>query len=173
MNTTRTGKIARLPSAIRNQLNLRLQNGERGRHLVAWLNTLPEVKAVLAAEFAGRPIREQNLSEWRKGGYRDWLLQQEALHFAHRLAKDATELQPKGRPPLSDTLAFWLAARYALATRTLAALDSPDHWRQLREFCADVVELRRGDHTAERLRLDREHLAAARNRANLEHIEQV
>jgi hypothetical protein len=30
-----------------------------------------------------------------------------------------------------------------------------------------------GDHTAERLRLDREHLAVARNCANLEHIEQV
>ena len=41
------GKIARLPHAIRNQLNLRLQDGEQGKNLVQWLNSLTEVKFVL------------------------------------------------------------------------------------------------------------------------------
>ena len=42
---TRNGKIARLPLAIRQQLNQRLQNGELGQELVSWLNQLPEVQA--------------------------------------------------------------------------------------------------------------------------------
>ncbi len=40
---TRNGKIARLPSAIRQQLNLRLQNGELNQDLLS--NHLPELQA--------------------------------------------------------------------------------------------------------------------------------
>ncbi|MGP8238342.1 MAG: hypothetical protein ACLQVW_23420 [Limisphaerales bacterium] len=42
---TRNGKIARLPLAIRQQLNLRLQNGELAQDRLSWLNHLPEVQA--------------------------------------------------------------------------------------------------------------------------------
>jgi len=69
MNEAPKGKIGRLPKAIQEQVNRRLEQGERARTLVVWLNALPEVQAVLAAEFAGKPIREQNLSAWRKNGY--------------------------------------------------------------------------------------------------------
>jgi hypothetical protein len=64
MNAAPKGKIGRLPKAIQEQVNRRLDNGEKGWPLVAWLNSLPEVSAVMAAEFAGQPIREQNLSRW-------------------------------------------------------------------------------------------------------------
>ena len=37
----RTGKIARLPDDIREQLNRRLNDGEKGKKLVMWLNSLP------------------------------------------------------------------------------------------------------------------------------------
>ena len=46
---TRLGKIARLSREIRDELNVRLQNGEVGRKLVEWLNGLPAAQAVLAA----------------------------------------------------------------------------------------------------------------------------
>ncbi len=65
---TRIGKIARLPHELREELNRRLQDGEPGAELVGWLNELPEVQTVLAEHFAGRPITEQNLSEWKTGG---------------------------------------------------------------------------------------------------------
>ncbi len=68
---TRIGKIARLPHALRETLNRRLQDGEPGTELVAWLNGLPAVKQALAKDFGGRPITEQNLSEWRQRGYGD------------------------------------------------------------------------------------------------------
>src|SRR5208282_4794000 len=66
---TRVGKIAHLPHDIREQLNRRLMDGETGRDLVAWLNSLPETQRVTLALFDGRPVSEQNLSEWKQGGY--------------------------------------------------------------------------------------------------------
>ena len=70
---TRNGKIARLPWSIRNELNRRLRDGEEGKRLVEWLNSLPEVQEALQEHFGGRPINEQNLSEWKQGGYEDCL----------------------------------------------------------------------------------------------------
>ena len=164
MNLTRNGKIARLPRAVRQELNRRLQDGEQGKKLVAWLNALPEVQAIAAGEWNAKPLREQNLSEWRKGGYHDWLVQQEALELAARLGEDAAELAAEDRPPLTDTLALWVAARYAVATRRVAEAGGVEGWRLLRELCGDIVELRRGDHSAQRLRMERERLDFERGR---------
>lgn len=164
MNGTRNGKVARLPAAVRQELNRRLHEGEPGKELVAWLNTLPEIQVAIA-EGCGTAIREQNLSEWKQGGYRDWLLHQEAIEAAQRLHEESNDLVAKDRPPLTDTLAFWLAARYAVATRHIADTEDPSGWRQLRELCADLVELRRGDHSAARLQLERERLLLDQQRS--------
>jgi hypothetical protein len=114
----------------------------------------------VAAEFGGKPIREQNLSEWKKRGYRDWIAHQEALELAEKLAEDAIDLERQNHAPLTDTLALWLASRYAVATRRVAEAKGSENWRILREMCADVVELRRGDHSAQRLLIERERAAA-------------
>ena len=82
----RIGKIARLPRAVRAQLTTRLQDGEEGKQIVRWLNSLPEVRKVLAEQFEGRPINEPNLTGWRQGGYEEWLLCQEVLAQAAELA---------------------------------------------------------------------------------------
>jgi len=73
ISNARKGKIARLPHAIRHELNSRLRDGEPGSMILDWLNDLPEVKAVLDAQFAGEPVKPQNLTDWRQGGYSDWL----------------------------------------------------------------------------------------------------
>ena len=86
---TRLGKIARLPRDIREQLNIRLSNGEVGRELVEWLNHLPETQTVLAAYFGRRPINDQNLTEWKQGGYEEWLRQQEDCVHARMLVENA------------------------------------------------------------------------------------
>ena len=67
MPLTRNGKIARLPQPLREELNRRLDQGVPGRPLLQWLNSLPEVQAVLAADFGDRPINKQSLSQWRHG----------------------------------------------------------------------------------------------------------
>ncbi len=168
MNITRNGKIARLPHAVREQLNRRLQDGEQGKALVPWLNGLPEVRAVMAREFQGRPVREQNVSEWKQGGYREWLLQQEALEGVGKFREEAAELRGKGGAAgegngneLIEDMAVWILARLMAALRTQSADGAgggPD-FRVLRQVCGDVVALRRGDHQAERLRMERERVA--------------
>lgn len=69
----RNGKIAHLPENIQEQLNNRLHNGETGQQIIDWLNALPEFQAVMARHFGGRPLSHQNISEWRHGGYKEWL----------------------------------------------------------------------------------------------------
>ena len=89
---TRTGKIARLPHSLRIELNRRLHDGGIGTDLIEWLNTLPEVKAVLHEHFSGNPINDQNLTEWKQGGYQDWLATEEVLAQASTLAENAGDL---------------------------------------------------------------------------------
>ncbi|MHB1309459.1 MAG: hypothetical protein ACYDC1_04955 [Limisphaerales bacterium] len=172
MNTIRLGKIARLPRAIRDPLNRRLQDGETGPPLLEWLNSLPEVQEVLGKEFGGRPVNAQNLSDWRRGGYRDWVAHQEALELAGRLAEDAADFQAEDRPVLSDTLSAWLAAQYAVAASTIARDGGARSLAALRRLGADVAELRRGDHTRERLRLMREEMAMTRERTKRQRVEE-
>jgi len=169
MNTSRHGKIARLPKAVREELNRRLADGATGRSLVEWLNAQPEVQALIDSEFAGHPIREQNLSQWKSGGYRDWLHQQEALELMASLHESTGELAgEKTRPPMSEVLAGWLAARYSVATREIAETGGEEGWKLLRQMCADVAKLRRMDQQAERLALERERIQLQRDELELE-----
>lgn len=157
----RNGKIARLPRPIREQLNKRLQQEEDGSGILQWLNELPEVRPVLNEYFSGRPVSKQNLSEWRLGGYRAWSLQQEMLTQASELTADAGELVGASENRLTDHLATVLAARY---TRLLSGWDGElseefrRSLRTLRQLSQDIVELRRGDHSAARLKIEQERL---------------
>ena len=87
MSITRIGKIGRLPRQVRNELNRRLLEGEPGITLVDWLNGQPSVKAVLDRWFGGRPVTEQNLSEWKQGGFEDWQRQEEARAWVRELGE--------------------------------------------------------------------------------------
>jgi hypothetical protein len=93
---TRNGKIANLPNDIREQLNLRLLEGETGRELAAWLNALPEVQPVLGSHFNGSPISEVNLTHWRQGGYLQWLTERECFDSARALADGDCNLEKTG-----------------------------------------------------------------------------
>jgi hypothetical protein len=159
---TRTGKIARLPRELRDELNRRLREGEPGIRLVEWLNALAPVRQVLTQDFNGREISEQNLSEWKQGGYQDWLARQETLACARELAGDAGELTAAADGSLADHLAVALSARYAkLVSGWNGEMDDSfrRQLRALRLLCQDIGELRRGDHFAERLRLEVKRLA--------------
>ena len=163
---TRTGKIARLPRDIREELNRRLRDGEQGKQLVVWLNSLPETRSVLEEEFGGRAIREQNLTEWKQRGYRDWVARQQALEFARNFAADAGELTKAGGP-LGDHLATALMARYAAIMSKWDGTSETVPTRELRllrALCVDIVELRRGDHSAARLKLEHARLELDRSK---------
>src|SRR6266567_99526 len=175
---TRTGKIARLPRAIRHQLNQRLADGQPGNQLVHWLNHLPQVRQCLAEQFAGRPISEQNLSEWKAGGYLEWLNRQDTLDQARELAADADDLrsaaETAGQHRLSDHLATILAARYArlLNNWNGEVTEALEHQlRLLHALNQDIASLRRGDHYHDRLDLQRQRLEQTREKSEAELVD--
>jgi hypothetical protein len=157
---SRIGKIARLPAPLREQINVRLQNGENGRDIIAWLNSNDEVNALLAGEFGGHEINDENLSQWKQHGYHDWEILQATLAETQRIASEGAELDKLGGKALADKLAAWMLGRYAVATRKLIENENDQAaWKLLREVCHDLVALRRGDHFAGWLRIDQEKLA--------------
>src|SRR5271165_6270433 len=145
---SRNGKIARLPGEIREEINRRLQDGVKGRDIVAWLNSSDKVKSVLTQDFDGHEINEINLTHWRKGGFRDWQAQQQAIEESRRVTSEGRQLADTGPKSLADNLAVWLLGRYIVATRGLIGNKSDKAaWKLLREVCHDVVALRRGEHS--------------------------
>ena len=94
----RKGKIARLPLAIRSELCRRMADGVPDLVLIAWLNSQPAVIAALDdLNFGGIPhkaeVTDGNLSEWRAGGYQDWLADQDEIARVRSLPELA---QPRG-----------------------------------------------------------------------------
>jgi hypothetical protein len=158
MNLTHNGKIGRLPEAIREEVNVRLRNGETARVLCGWLNSLPEVRAVLASDFDGKPVREQNLSQWRKGGHQEWLRVQQAGKLMERLGTPGNEMAAMDTGAVLGTMTTFAAARYVVEMKKREGQGGNDGqaWNRMREFCHDVVALRRTEHLAQRLEFDRE-----------------
>jgi len=158
-----TGKVARLPVAIRQELNWRLFNGEEGRQLVAWLNGLPEVQTMLAAHFQGQPIGEMNLSRWKHGGYMAWCEQQVALMSVATVFEHSNDLQQAVKNGLTDRMRMVLAARLAREVQIMDSMsEGDDKTKACREIIGTLSLLKRGEVQDERLRLEREKLAFRR-----------
>jgi hypothetical protein len=157
---TRNGKIARLPQPIREQINRRLENGGEGKQIVEWLNSLPEVNALLAAEFDGQPINEPNLSRWKLGGYRDWEEQQAALETILQFQSEAVQLSQAGGPQVIEQLALCLTARLATALRpsSTGSDDPAQRLEQLRWLRLNLVPLRKGNHDEQWVKIQRDKL---------------
>lgn len=157
---TRTGKIARLPRTVRDRLNQRLANGESGEALLEWLHAQPEVLEVLVRDFDGRPILKQNLSDWRRGGFRDWEARQERIETVQRLAEEADDIE-SAAAELPDRLSAIVAERFASlisATASVKDWSKPRLRAQLMELCEGIATLRRFDQGAARLKQEREQL---------------
>ena len=157
----RKGKVACLPLELRQGINTRLRDGETGGGLVAWLNGLPEVQAVMAAEFEGAPIREQNITEWRRGGYLDWLDAEDSFEVVHRLRDGGAEFledEKEEEADLGKAMEYYLSSRNALATKRAGALEGKEKWALWERMCLEVARLRQGDIQAGKLELSEERL---------------
>ena len=129
----RNGKIARLPSPIRNELNFRMDCGKDSAEILQWLNGLPEVKDSLKVRFEGVPISKQNLSEWRKGGFAEWQRHHEWIHQACELHHCTEDMENVLTPPLlAGDLAALLAVRYAALLQSWDGKPDPQFERELR-----------------------------------------
>jgi len=86
----RTGKIARLPLAVREELNARLRENENGQSILTWLNALPVCQERIndgKSGWDGQPVSDANLSIWRSGGFADWLKDEDRIHKIERLSE--------------------------------------------------------------------------------------
>src|SRR6266568_6269959 len=116
----RNGKIARLPPPVREEGNQRLDDQQTATSIADWLNSLPEVQALLNAEFEGRPISGQNLSDWKSGGFRDWCIYQKVRSIVTTSSPDDPELKQLLTGALADKLTHWLTLRFAAAAQSLS-----------------------------------------------------
>jgi hypothetical protein len=79
------------------------------------------------------------------------------------MVAEAQELKQAAGGSVADAVAGWLGSQYLVAAREkLTATGGAGRFEVLRTFVQDWAKLRHGDHTAERLQIEREKLAAAR-----------
>lgn len=104
MSTPR-GKIGRLPEEIRNQVNGKIRDGQPASEILSWLNALPRVQKILDQQFNGDPINDQNLTNWRQGGFADWLRRDEKNDRLRLLAEHCRRAAESGGDVLQGSAA--------------------------------------------------------------------
>ncbi len=106
----------------------------------------------MQAQFNGAPVNKQNLSEWRMGGFQEWLLRRDLYAQSQDVAEAFEEMgQSIPDAKMIDGVAVALAARFGILLV---------HWngevdekveakgRFLNAVCRSVVRLQRSTHQA-------------------------
>jgi hypothetical protein len=156
----RTGKIARLPHAVREALNERLRDGLRADEILPWVNALPETQKILQKHFDGLPIAENNLSCWRHGGYEGWLENQQAREAIYIMSAAGRNIKEGEREGLSRQLALVVTSRMVAEVRKYDAMpEGPEKTSAWRGLVWSLVLLRRSEFYAGKLRLDQDRFA--------------
>lgn len=112
------GKIANLPARIREALNRRLHDGQPASVILPWLNAVPEVIDVMKERFDGEPVSDQNLSNWRTGGFLKWQAESAEIEKTKDLAAFSAELAEAAGLGISK------AAKALAAGRIMAKLQT-------------------------------------------------
>ena len=161
----KTSKISRFPRPIREELNRRLDQSEPANTTLRWLNSVPEVRTILQAEFHGESVKRQNLDHWKNTGLKNWQLAQTALEFTNDSLPE--DLDPAALEKMSAQLIRCLQLRYAAVASSLPAPhDDPEaELRRLSGLCSNLTALRRGDLSAGRLHIEQQRLALQTNSA--------
>jgi len=151
----RTGKIARLPLVIRQRLNERLADGEPHKVLVAWLNEHEVVRMRLLDSHGGRPITEQNLSDWKAGGFRDWERHQETRGILRGFLSEAEQLSEElGEEELLECATNSVAlALLRLFQEALLAEPGPEQRQAVLQLSRELNRMRRVEHERQRVLL--------------------
>lgn len=153
----RVGKIARLPEKIRIELNRRLADGETAKTLLDWLNSRPETQPVLAAEFGGRAINEQNLSEWRRGGFVDWQRHEEMRSWIQTLEDESGDLfEAAELIDLDEQVETLTLMQLGRVLRAPFSPETKAHGHFLLSVLREVSRMRQVEAACERAEIERE-----------------
>lgn len=170
----RQGKIARLPHDLRNEVNLRLLNNETAREILAWLNAQPEAIETWDSHFEGAEANPQNLSEWRLGGFKDWIRKREKIENLKTLSEFCLDAAKAGQD-ISDGAAAIAAGELLQALESAATDEDAD----LGKLTGAIAAIRAGNIAQARLDLDkrkhetkRQEVALSREKFEKQTVEQ-
>ena len=152
-------------------MNRRLLNGERGDRILEWLNGLPETKALMAAQFGCEPVKKQNLHKWVRGGYKEWLAEQEKFAFFQHLTEIPDAKKAAAAATSMDKMVGWAAARLYLALQRLATgnnIKSRSVWKTVLEASEVLLAIRNSDQREGRLQIAHEQLELGYHRLKLQ-----
>jgi len=181
----RTSKIARLPAAVREELNERLLEGQGCGEILAWVNSVPAARSVLEQRFAAQPITEMNLSRWRQGGYAGWLERRHTTEAVEALAAGCAGQDDAVVERINGHLAVVLSARLFVETQKFSAMaEGPEKTAAWQRLLMAYVLLRRADvygvkarHAREKAKIVeeamRERAEAERPNASEERVEKI
>ena len=167
---SRIGKIARLPHDIREQLNRRLMDGQSGPEILQWVNELPQCRQMLAQKFGGRPIDDNNLYEWRHGGYEEWLYHEDRRDSLRSQFEHIAKLDAAGdASKVAEQLGALVAAELSRHLGFLEGFnDMNERWYRLREISRELSRFRRENYNHQRLRLAEQRLENDTERQRLQ-----
>jgi len=152
----RTGKIAKLPSALREELNARLAEGEPTEAILEWLNGHPEARAHLDAHHQGSPITAVNLCRWRQGGFAGWAENVKMQDSLDAMTLACSEVDGPARDQLVSRIGLVLLSRLVSQLQAFDAmpegLEKAKCWGEL---IWSYVALRRADLKFEEFVLER------------------
>jgi hypothetical protein len=149
-------KIDNPPLPIRRELILRMIAEKSPDQTVRWLNALPEAKALLHTQFAGTPISETDLAEWRFSDSVRAVASGEADTDAYPFERPA---RPPGIPGLPELLQQIVENYARFSARWQADPENPRFDAELcllKSLAAGVLALCRLENQSARLQLARE-----------------
>ena len=163
--TTRRSKIGRLPFTIREDLNNRLMENVPVKDILNWLNSDSDVRHYLEMLFESRYITEQNVSDWRQGGYQEWLTYRSCVESVRDVAEDAARIA------LTDInaehLLLSLIATFAQMIKNWGGMEEIAFNRRLivmQDLIKLALDIRRSEQRDARLQLDRERIDILREK---------
>ena len=152
--------------AIREQLNHRLIDGESAARILPWLNALPETIKLLEEDFEGLRINDNNLSDWRLGGYQDWLKRRERLERTREMAQWSVKLARANGGNLTEGAAAILTGQILEVLEGAAEPMTPEGFASLTKA---LIALRSGDHSQKVIEQNNRRLA--QNDRKIEQLE--
>jgi hypothetical protein len=155
------GKIARLPHLIREELNIRLDDGQTSSEILEWLNNLPKVRLIMERLYKGILISPQNLSAWRNGGYQEWLHLTHFFDSAIQMREQIQVMQKEfsasnpGEVPrsMAEYMLTYLSVRFAAFMNRWDGSASPDH-DALLKTATIIIKMQAAAINAERATLE-------------------
>jgi hypothetical protein len=118
MSHRRNGKVARLPKAAREQVNLLLDDGKTYAQIIQWL---------AANGFPG--FNAENIRQWKNGGFQDWLNHHDELSESEKLREMAIDVAERHNGGKTQEAALHIGA--SLVFRTFLKFDSNKLSRRL------------------------------------------